>query len=341
MPEGSIAVSSNSKGISGTRSAREGVESSTLALKLRLTLVALGTTPKDLCGRFAAVNRNTAFTPQNAYKWLSGKSAPRMSQVYSDWAHVLGGDLTGAFIAAASFEEFAGAISARYDIPSATLAELRQEATPVRKASPGTPSDRVQGSANQLLVGHYLAISPAWSRAQSGKLIRGQVEISLEGTSGLRLAYSETLFGRVFAMDGAVFCDGQTLQTTVKSPESTRCYFFALRVPSPPANLIGGMLSGSALHDIDARPVASRVLFIRDYSAIRKTYGNGFTYFEPSAALISNALIDLGYGPEDECLASAEHLRAFLMAEQLTGLMEAPLDSLGALGLLLDRLSPT
>jgi hypothetical protein len=334
-------VPSNSTGISGTRSAREGVAGPTLALKLKLTLVALGITPKDLCGRFAAVSPNTAFTPQNAYKWLSGKSAPRMSQIYNEWAHVLGGDLTGAFIAAASFEEFATAVSARYDIPSGTLAELRREATKVREASPGTPPARVQGSANQLLPGHYLAMSPAWSRAQSGKLIRGQVEISPEGTSGLRLAYSETLFGRVFDMDGAVFCDGQTFQSTVKSPESTRCYFFALRVPSPPANLIGGMLSGSALHDIDARPVASRVLFIRDHSANRKSCGGGFTYFEPSAVLISSALIDLGYGPEDECLASAEQLRAFLMAEQSMGLMEAPLDSLGALGLLLDRLSPT
>src|SRR5919112_1632919 len=106
----------NSTGSLGTRSAREGVASPTLALKLRLTLVALGVTPKDLCGRFSAVNPNTAFTPQNAYKWLSGKSAPRMSQVYNDWAHVLGGDLTGAFIAASLFEEFASTVSARYDI---------------------------------------------------------------------------------------------------------------------------------------------------------------------------------------------------------------------------------
>src|SRR4051812_3166054 len=88
-----------------------------VALKLKLTLVVLGISPKDLCRRFTSVNPLTAFTIQNAYKWLGGKSAPRMSQVYNEWARILGGDLTGSFIAAASFEEFATALSAQYTIP--------------------------------------------------------------------------------------------------------------------------------------------------------------------------------------------------------------------------------
>ena len=50
-----------------------------LAAKLQLTSIALNcTTHKEICGRFSSVNALTAFTPQNAYKWLKGKATPRL-----------------------------------------------------------------------------------------------------------------------------------------------------------------------------------------------------------------------------------------------------------------------
>ncbi|MXQ12631.1 hypothetical protein [Microvirga makkahensis] len=312
-----------------------------VALKLKLTLVALGISPKDLCRRFSAVNSATSFTLQNAYKWLGGKSAPRMSQVYDEWARILGGDLTGSFIAAASFEEFATSLSAHHRVPTTTLAELMREASSTGQASSAFPLDGGTWSINQLLMGRYLALSLAWSQAQSGKLILGQVDISRNGTSGLKLTYSEALFGRIVIMDGAVICDGRTAQAMAVCRESGRCYLFALCVPSPPANLIGGVFSGSALHDFGARPCASRILFIRDHSAADASGRSRTTYLEPLGKLISRELADLGYGPEDERLDCAEHMKEFLLPEGGTGLLEATPDSVGALGLLLDRLSNT
>jgi hypothetical protein len=325
-------------GGSDTRPKRERAAGSLVALKLKLTLVALGMSPKDLCRRFSAVNPTTAFTIQNAYKWLGGKSAPRISQVYNEWACILGGGLTGSFIAAASFEEFATALSTHYNVPSTTLAELLREASSTRQTPSVSSPDEGQWFTNQLLTGRYLAFSLAWSQAQAGKLILGQVEIGRNGASGLRLTYSEALFGRVVVMDGAVVCDGRTAQSMAVCRESGRCYLFALCVPPPPANLIGGVFSGSALHDFGARPCASRILFIRDHSAADSSDSNRPTYLEPSRTLIGRALAGLGYGPEEERLGVAEHLKTFLMAEERTGLLEATPDSVGALGLLLDRL---
>ena len=308
-----------------------------VALKLKLTLVVLGVSPKDLCRRFSSVNPNTAFTIQNAYKWLGGKSAPRISHVYNEWASILGGDLTGSFIAAASFEEFAATLSARYKIPSTTLADLMRGSPSDRQTPSVSPSDEGQWFTNQLLTGRYLAFSLAWSQAQAGKLILGRVEISRIG-SGLNLTYSESLFGRSVIMDGAVVCDGRTAQSLAVCRETGRFYLFALCVPAPPANLIGGIFSGSALHDFGARPCASRILFVRDHSTDAIADSNRSTYLEPSRELVSGALADIGYGPEDDRLRVADHLNTFLRAEERTGLLEATPAGLGALGLLLDRL---
>ena len=323
-----------------TRPSRERSAGPLVALKLKLTLVVLGISPKDLCRRFSSVNPATAFTIQNAYKWLGGKSAPRISQIYNEWACILGGDLTGSFIAAASFEEFATALSAQYKIPSTTLAELMREVSPNRKALTISGSDEGQWFTNQLLTGSYLALSLAWSQAQSGKLIVGQVEISRNG-SGLSLTYSESLFGRSVVMDGAVVCDGRTAQSLAVCRESGRYYLFALCVPAPPANLIAGVFSGSALHDLGARPCASRILFIRNHSMDNTSESPVSTYLEPSRDLIGVAMAGLGYGSEEECLGVAERLKAFLMAEERAGLLEATPDGVGALGLLLDRLRST
>ncbi|MDF2810212.1 MAG: hypothetical protein K0S56_1243 [Microvirga sp.] len=102
---------------------------SRLANKLRLTSLALGNaTLKELCGRFAEVNP-TVLTIENCYKWMRGKTEPRVSSVYSDWALVLGGGLTASFIAASTFDEFAAAVQAFHSIPEAALAKLREQSS--------------------------------------------------------------------------------------------------------------------------------------------------------------------------------------------------------------------
>src|SRR4051794_17883603 len=91
--------------------------------------------------------------------------------------------------------------------------------------------------------------------------------------------------------------------------DSGRCYLFALCVPLPPANLIGGVFSGSALHDFGARPCASRILFIRDHSAADNCDRSRPTYLELSGDRLSRELADLGYTLEEERLGCAEHLK--------------------------------
>jgi hypothetical protein len=119
--------------------------------------------------------------------------------------------------------------------------------------------------------------------------------------------------------------------------QSGKYFFFALQAPPPPANLVCGVFSGSAIHDATARPVACRIVFIRDHSADPIRHDRP-TYMAASAALIADLMVDLGYGPADGCLEPAEGLRAFLMGEASGGLLDAPLDALGALGMRLDEL---
>jgi hypothetical protein len=139
-------------------------------------------------------------------------------------------------------------------------------------------------------------------------------------------------------MEGPLICDGRTAQSMAVCRESGRCYLFALCVPAPPANLIGGVFSGSALHDFGARACASRILFIRNHTACPSSESPLSTYLEPSSDRVGDALQSLGYGPDEDRLVVADQLKTFLMAEERAGLLEATPDGVGALALLLDRL---
>ncbi len=315
----------------------ERVSGSPVALKFKLTLLALGASPKDLCNHFAAVNPRTAMTQQNAYKWLAGKSAPRMFQVYDDWARVLGGDLTGAFIAAASIHEFATSISARYAIPSTALKDLMHDVPQDRELGPLVSSANGTWAADQLFLGRYLALSPAWSPAQAGKLILGHTEVVQENGAVPQLTYSEIFFGQRVDMVGALHCDGRTAQSMVRCRQSGKYFFFAFQVPPPPANLIGGVFSGSAIHDASARPVACRILLVRDHAKDRQLT-NRATYMAASADLIGGLLVSLGYDREKDCLSLADRFQAFLMGEASPALLDIQPNALGQLGQELDSL---
>ncbi|KAA2235929.1 hypothetical protein [Salinarimonas soli] len=317
---------------------RERMGGSPVALKLKLTMAALGVSPKDLCNRFVAVNARTAMTQQNVYKWLSGRATPRLFQVYDDWARVLGDDLTGAFIAAASVKEFARVIADRFAVPGTTVERILRDAAETREEVTSAPASPQTWSAAQLFLGRFVALSPAWSPAQSGKLILGHVEITQGAGAAFQLAYSEQLFGHLIEMTGALSCDGRTAQSMVMCRQSGKYFFFALQVPPPPASLICGVFAGSAIHDATARPVACRIVFVRDHSvdAIRSERQN---YMDPSPALIAGLMADMGYGTAEGCSEPAEGLRAFLMGEPSGGLLDAPLDALGRLGMRLDYLA--
>lgn len=310
-----------------------------LAAKLRLTSRALGcTTSKELCARFAAVNPATAFTPQNAYKWLGGKAMPRVSSVYEDWARILETDVTASFVAASSFDEFAAALTAQYDLPEAAVAELRPETPP---PAPERRADRPGACwhARHLLIGSYLAISPAWSRAEAGNLIFGHAEITDDGQGGLDCSYRERLFGRTVTMAGAMISDGRSAQAALTCSATQRLYFLGLHAPAPPANVVGGMLAGAVLHDLEARTTASRMLLVRDHSTTQDPLLRG-RYAKACGEVVDQEIGLLGYHPTADRRSTADRIVGFLKAPTEGGVFDIRPDSLASLAGVLDRLAP-
>lgn len=319
-----------------------------LALKLRLTSLALGcSTHKELCARFAASNRTTLFVPQNAYKWLSGKAVPRASSVYEDWARVLGGMLTAPFLASSSFEEFQHAVSTHFVVPETALSALRSEAglrsgAPPALAVVGSSVTRLSGRhpGEHWLEGVYLAISPAWSRAEAGRLILGTVTIHADAMQRLQIRYSENLFNRQILMSGRLLSDGRTAQSALACSYTQRLFFLALNLPTPPANLIGGILSGAAVHDPDARAAACRILLLRAQGGQTEDLVARTGYLDADGALVESELAALGYRDEAAKAAIGTGIVDFLNAPSPSGLCEAKLKDLVSLERVVDRIAP-
>lgn len=305
-----------------------------LAAKLQLTAAALGcTTGKELCVRFAAVNPATAFTVENAYKWMRGKARPRMSSVYDDWAAVLDIGLAPQFLAAASFEAFAEALRPHVFLSDETIAGIADGAARVEAdaATPGGASWR----SEHILVGRYLAISPAWASTRRGSLIAGPVDIAARPGGALALNYREHLFGQTVEMSGRLAVDGRTAQCTVNCSSTGRLFYFALIVPAPPGSLVGGLFCGNALHDPDARPTACRIVFIRDRALGSEALQDRARYIDADAAALAGELEALGYGGSQ---AAAESLLTFLVAPGMSLTLAADTVEAGAIGMALDRL---
>lgn len=310
------------------RSARD------LAGKLRLTAIALGCpTAKELCRRFAVVNPDTAFVLQNAYKWIHGKARPRMSSVYDDWAGVLGQRLSPQFLASAGLDDFAAALGRHFFLPPDALAGLREGIADGVEA--GLPADG--WSRDQILSGLYLALSPAWSKTRQGELIAGCVAIGQGDADPLAVVYRENLFGRPLDMHGRFTVDGRSAQATLNCRTTGGLYMLALSVPAPPASVVGGMLCGTALHDPELRPSASRILLLRGHGLDRETLLDRSRYLKAERATIAGEIASLGYGGGDAARgACAANVLAFLAGEAVNGVIDAPSGALARLALALD-----
>ena len=304
-----------------------------LAMKLQLTAAALGcTTGKELCGRFAAVNPATAFTVENAYKWMRGKARPRLSSVYDDWAAVLGLGLSPQFLATASFEALAEALKPHVFLSDETIAEIAGGAA---RTEPEAAQAGASWRSEHILVGRYLAISPAWASTRRGSLIAGPVDITARPGGTLALSYREHLFGQTVEMSGRLAADGRTAQCTLTCSSTGRLFYFALIVPAPPGSLVGGLFCGNALHDPDARPTACRIVFVRDRALGAEALEARARYIDADAAALAAELAALGYG---EAAAAADSLLAFLVAPGMGLTLAADTAEAGAIGMALDRL---
>jgi len=304
-----------------------------LAIKLQLTAAALGcTTGKELCGRFAAVNPATAFTVENAYKWMRGKARPRLSSVYDDWAAVLGLGLSPQFLATASFEALAEALKPHVFLSDETIAEIAGGAA---RTEPEAGQAGASWRSEHILVGRYLAISPAWASTRRGSLIAGPVDITARPGGALALSYREHLFGQTVEMSGRLAVDGRTAQCTLTCSSTGRLFFFALIVPAPPGSLVAGVFCGNALHDPDARPTACRIVFVRDRALGPEALEARARYIDADAAALAAELGALGYPAAG---AAAEGLLDFLVAPRGDLTIAADTTEAGVVGMALDRL---
>lgn len=319
-------------------------ERSELSRKLQLTTIALGCpTSKELCARFAAVNPNTAFTAQNAYKWLRGKATPRLASVYDDWARVLGDEFTGAFVAASSFEEFAEHVRLRHRVPEAAIAKL--SAPPPAEPVSGNGADDQAGSlvplvwqSSHVLCGRYLAISFAWSRGEAGRLILGSMDITPSQDGPPEARYTEFLFGQRVPMVGQISGDGRAAQSVLQCTFSRRLYFLALQVPSPPANIVGGILAGCALHDPNTRAITGRMVLVRDRSGLA-TPQHTVDYLDATVEALEVEIANLGYVPSRERTRATEVLLDLLrQPPKSPELYEIDPETVALLGLSFDRL---
>lgn len=316
-----------------------------LAAKLRLTSLALNcATHKEICARFSTVNSQTAFTPQNSYKWLGGKATPRLSSVYSDWAAVLGGHLTPAFIAASTFVEFAEALGRSHVLPEAAISRLSKALEPVDAVDKLTsrpvppPPFPSQWSTHHVLTGRYLALSPAWSPLVSGRLAVGHVEIRGIGGNRSSVTYTENLFDRILLLSGEMVADERYAQAIMHADFARRAWILNLHLPAFPASLLTGLLDGSAVIDFDGRLLTSRILLIRDYND--GAIGSLPAYADPDPNLIAEWLALLGYHGGDERISFARKAIEFVLRTRESPLIDVPPEDQRALGLILDKLAP-
>jgi hypothetical protein len=316
-----------------------------LALKLKLTSVVLGcSTYKELCARFAACNRATLFVPQNAYKWLSGKAMPRASSVYEDWARVLGGVLGAPFLASSSFGEFQDEICVHFAVPETALLELRAEAgltsapaLTVVASAPAMQSRPQPGG--HWLQGTYLAISPAWSHVEPGRLITGAVRIYADPMQRLQISYSENLFQQEVVMTGQLLSDGRSAQSALTCSYTHRLFFLALNVPTPPANLISGILSGAAVHDPNARAAACRILLLRVSDDRSEEMLARAGYITADAEQVGDELAALGYRDGAARTALGMGIVDFLCAPSSSSVCDSGRNDVGRLEFLINQVA--
>lgn len=251
------------------------------ASKLRMTAQALGcVTQKELCARFHEVNPQTQFQLANSYKWMQGRATPRAGAVFEDWARLLDIGKSGHFLADCSLEEFAEVLGAHYPIGEEAAESADSQAAPFSLAA--------------LLLGRFALYSLSWSKAASGVVLRGSlhVEAAQDGTPAAH--YEERVAGGGLSFSGPVRAAHRALHLALDDATHQSSLFFSCHRPAPPANVLTGIIAGSAYHDAASRPMAGRffaVRQLREDSAL--TDSN--RYLEGGAGELARDLESLGY----------------------------------------------
>jgi len=251
------------------------------AEKLRLTAKALGcVTQKELCARFLEVNPQTQFELGNSYKWISGRAQPRSGGVFDDWARVLDLERSGRFLADCPLEEFRLLLAGRYEIAD--------------DAPTAEPKVAEAFSLGRMLQGSYAVYSLAWSKAARGSVIRGWLEIEPGEGGELAAQYSEQLPGGALTFSGRGVASHRALHFFLEDPEHQSTLFLCCHTPTAPGNALLGLMAGSAYHDPESRPMAVRMLCVRNLNP-SDGMASPNRYLGPSVDDIQKDIRGLGY----------------------------------------------
>jgi hypothetical protein len=234
---------------------------------------------KEFCARFRSVNPTTQCDIDRLNKWVQGRSLPRASSVYTDFATVIGSSQSGRWVADCSLEEFATELTARTGVDAATLA------TPDSLSPRGNPRATGLFGGMAMLAGTFAAYSPAWSPHFRGRLLRGALRLVAGRNGNLIATYTESLIGRDVRLTAEAMIRG-------REPDGDLPLFISVQMPGPPASAMCGVISGSAFVAHDSLPSACRIIFVRVPETPRLASTN--RYFDPIPGAIAAHLAELG-----------------------------------------------
>lgn len=282
--------------------------------KLLLTMQVVGSvTQKQFHARLLAVNPNTCFRPERAYKWIKGRASPRDPSIFEDLALLLdlrldGRRVGGTELSACDYPTFRDLVFAQYGnrVPAQELPapEANGAARPIEKKW----NSLRQPVANDLpayLAGPYLVLSRSWSMLQRNHLLVGEMLLEQRSDGFWTTEYLERLPGGPLHMIGPLYRAGRNLQILLNNFDSENVISMTLSIPPAPGAVLSGVMSGTAVHDTEMRPTAGRVVCLamryldpdvtaQDAESWRFGFAEGTTYLATSPDAISARLRESG-----------------------------------------------
>lgn len=325
----------------GEREARD------VAAKLRVTAALLDCArQKELCAAFRRANPQTDFDLDRSYKWIQGRSLPRSSQIYQDWATVCGLDRPGSWVAACTLDEFVTALCVVRGVERVALLRRAGLGEGAAASHTRTPRRGVAGSDTDAEEGYLCGVYACYSHAQSpfyrGRIVRGALLVALgtRRSDSLSARYSQALaVGLVHVAGRVMRAAGRSLALVMTiSPPAVPPVFCQLLLPTPPGSLLAGIMSSFAMVDPGGQPpYATRFAAVRVPRTIEALEASN-RYMEPEPMGLSHDLGRLGLSIADATGLEAR-LSRFLSApgEGRSGMEQVTMADHGALAAACDR----
>jgi hypothetical protein len=255
---------------------------------------------------------------------------PRSPQVYEDWAALLRTEQPADWLVGCSIDEFLDEVCARFDT---NPQEVRRRAGLSGTASGAWAS---AAGARHYLCGAYACYSHAWSPYYRGRMIRGSLRIEPARGSRLAATYSEEIAGGTARLQGAVLLVGRTIHLDVRDEANKAPLFQTLFLPTPPASVMTGLMSGATLVGPVPEPSVSRFAAVRVPPAATSRLDASNRYIETTAATVAGDLkdLDLEFPALDDAV---DALLRFLVGGRSGGFDQTPASAQARLVELFDR----